>query len=60
MAITSSFLFALFHYDTFFIRWDYAAVFRLIAGLFYCLLCTTRGLSVAVWTHFLYDFFLIL
>jgi len=60
VAITSSFFFTLFHYDTIFIRWDYAAVFRLIAGLFYCLLCTLRGLSVAGWTHFLYDFFLIL
>ncbi|HPI73843.1 MAG TPA: CPBP family intramembrane metalloprotease [bacterium] len=59
MAVTSSFLFTLFHYDVFFIRWDYAAVFRLIAGLFYCLLCSVRGLSVAVWSHFLYDFFLI-
>jgi hypothetical protein len=58
-AMTSSFLFAIFHYDAFFIQWDYAAVFRLLAGFVYCLLCTARGLSVAVWTHFLYDFFLI-
>ncbi len=60
MAVTSSFLFTIFHYDVFFIRWDYTAVFRLIAGLLYCLLCTTRGLSVAVYTHFLYDLFLII
>jgi len=59
IGITSSVLFALFHYDTIWIRWDYAAVFRLLAGLLYCFLSVARGFSVAVYTHFLYDFFLL-
>jgi hypothetical protein len=59
VGLTSSLLFALFHYDTLWIRWDYAAVFRLVAGMLYCFLSVARGLSVAVWTHFLYDFFLL-
>jgi len=38
----------------------YAAIYRFLAGILFCLIYQLRGLGIAGWTHALYDCFLIL
>lgn len=58
-ALVSSLLFAWAHY----MGWEqfnwYSFVYRLLAGLLFCLLYQFRGLGIAAWAHALYDIFLI-
>ncbi len=60
-AIISSTIFSLVHFigavgDTF--AW-YPFAFRLIGGLYFCIIFHLRGFAVAVYSHALYDIFLI-
>ncbi len=55
MMLLSAFLFAWAHDLSRLNVLDYQFMYRVIMGVFFCVLYEFRGLGVAVWTHALYD-----
>lgn len=59
-AVLSSLVFAWLHDVQSFSLFEYEALYRFCMGLLFCVLYEFRGLGVAVWTHSLYDVYVIL
>ncbi len=59
-ALLSSLVFAWLHNINSFSLFEYETLYRFCMGLLFCLLYEFRGLGIAVWTHSLYDVYVIL
>jgi membrane protease YdiL (CAAX protease family) len=59
-AVFTSLIFSWLHNQQSFSLTDYTPLYRFVMGLFFCILYEFRGLGIAVWTHSLYDVFVIL
>ncbi|RPI00917.1 MAG: CPBP family intramembrane metalloprotease, partial [Calditrichaeota bacterium] len=59
-ALFSSLIFSWLHNVQSFNLLSYAPLYRLIMGILFCILYEFRGLGIVVWTHSLYDVFVIL
>jgi len=59
-AVITSLIFSWLHNQQSFTLTDYTPLYRFVMGLFFCILYELRGLGIAVWTHSLYDVFVVL
>lgn len=59
-ALITSLIFSWLHNAQGFSLTDYQSLYRFVMGLFFCILYEFRGLGICVWTHSLYDVFVIL
>ncbi len=59
-ALISSLIFSWLHNTAGFSAAAYQSFYRFVMGLLFCILYEFRGLGIAVWTHSLYDVFVII